>query len=767
MLKPSLFLLGCALIADNPGDVPDFGDAADMAPPPRPDSSHLGPSELPEVFLRYDISAKLLAEERKVVGEEVVRWTNPTGQTIDRVPLHLYLNAFSSTATTWTRGSTALRDFDFGRYVDAYGDPWGYIDVDEVAQDTRGLGGDEEAAKAELGYIQPNDGNPFDRTLAEVTLPTPVPAGGELVLRLRFTARMPVTIARTGCAEGWCHVAQWFPKIGVWDDAAKRGRLSGGWAARQFHGPTEFYADYADWDVKLDVPEGWKVVATGRYVGDAGGADGTTKVKAEEAGFDRFHYRQRAVHDFAWVAMREALVVTHRHDPEGPGGPIDISYVAPLGRESDIAELRAVAEKTFDVMGTRVGPYPYDTMKVLVPPWRAQESMGMEYPTLVTAGPGDPLLDRFGLERMHLQYGVTAHELIHNYFYGLVGNDEQQEALLDEGFTTFWEQQVMAAIDEERGPYRDFAGLPVSGMDLSRGRLKGRGAKVREAAVRRPANLFYEGTTGMNVYARVGITMGTAQRRFGADAVDAVMSTYFARWRFAHPTVEDFFSVLDEKGPPEMAAFVKEALRAREIPDFAVDEVASERWEAPSGWLATASGRTELDHTRMEEAQMLPLALPKSAKEEDGKATLVVTDPGWVTADGRSAEGGVSRVLLTPEKGTPQEGFEREDGDYWRTTVRLTGPGWKHLPTSVRLVFADGATILHEWDGRATWRMLELLRPAPLVEVLIDPESKNLIDLDPGNDGKRLEPADAQASTWAGFVTRAFSWLAMGVSWWL
>jgi hypothetical protein len=721
-----------------------------VAPAAPVDSRDLGPAELPPTRLRYDIAAKLLPAERVVEGELTLVWENPTGAPVDAVPLHLYLNAFESEATTWVRGSNALRQFSFDRYVDAYDDPFGWIDLTRVEQVTSA--GPREA---EHRFIQPNDGNPFDRSLAEVKLPAPVEPGGALTLRITFRSRLPVTIARTGGVDDWFHVGQWFPKIGVWDPPGVRGSQVGGWAARQFHGPTEFYADFADWTVDLDVPAGWSVVATGRQRGQT----------VSDGGRDKLVFEQRAVHDFAWVAARDAYVETHRHDPEGPGGPVDITYFVPAGRDHDVPILRAAAETTFDVLGARVGPYPFDTMKVIAPPWRAQESMGMEYPTLVTAGPGDPLMDNLSLQDIGIQEQVTSHEIAHNYFQGLVANDEQQEAFLDEGFTSYWEREIMEVIANERGGFQAFGHL-FDWEAMVSSRSAERAAKLRESALKRPANLFYPRSHGTQIYTRSAITFTTARRRFGQAAVDRVFSTYFQRHRFRHPTSDDFFAVLDEVGPPELARFVREALTADELPDYFVDVAESDPWEPPVGWGHDGAERLRMDDEALDDARRRALALDPAWADADEGVFLLVTDPGHV-AGGAVTPGGVRRERRPVTRGDAREGFEREDDELWRTVVRLGGPGWRDLPVDIRLRFADGVTLVYPWDGRGKWLELQLVRPAPLDEVLVDPDNKLAVDVVVHNDGVRLEPEPAQGSTWAGLVTRAAQWLAMGVSWWL
>ena len=79
---------------------------------------------------------------------------------------------------------------------------------------------------------------------------------GPSTVEIAWTAHVPRTFARTGAIGNFYFIAQWFPKIGVLEDA--------GWNTHQFHAGTEFFSDYGVYDVRITVPRGWVVGATGR-----------------------------------------------------------------------------------------------------------------------------------------------------------------------------------------------------------------------------------------------------------------------------------------------------------------------------------------------------------------------------------------------------------------------------------------------------------------------------------------------------------------------
>src|SRR5262245_53011578 len=143
---------------------------------------------LPATGLDYAIVVRLDPVTRGLSGHERIRWRNPGSTAVDRVPLHLYLNAFSNPDTTWMR--TGLNRVDsIDEILRRFDDPWGYTEPRAIRQSGREL---------EWKPIAPDDGNPLDRSLIEVRLAKPVAPGRTLTLEIEFEARLPVPIARTG-----------------------------------------------------------------------------------------------------------------------------------------------------------------------------------------------------------------------------------------------------------------------------------------------------------------------------------------------------------------------------------------------------------------------------------------------------------------------------------------------------------------------------------------------------------------------------------------
>jgi hypothetical protein len=702
---------------------------------------------LPKNRIRYRIDVSLDPASRVLKGREEIRWGNPSFGGVAAVPMHLYLNAFSHRGTTWMRTVPEERlRLETLREIDS--EPWGYIELKAVRQILP-----EGPQDARWTAIQPNDGNPFDRSLVEVELPVAVGPLKELVLEVEWEAKLPVPIARTGCLPDYCLVAQWFPKIGVLETRGVRHSRGEVWAARQFHGPTEFYADFADYDVTIRVPDGFTVGATGKG----------EEVGKGDDGLRAFRHTQRAVHDFTFVVGSNLVDHRFSHAPKGGGPEVEVRYMMTPDGLGQLERTRRSIEATLDVMGSRIAPYPYDVLTVILPPFRGRRTGGMEYPTLVTGVSGDPMWDGFPFGEVRLPELVAVHELGHQWFYGVLASNEQEEAFLDEGLNTYWEGEVMEELLGEEASFGRILGRTITIREMRTMGLRKVAADLREPIRKRPSALFYPGTWGQQIYARPALTMATAEGLFGQEVVDKIFASHYARNRFGHPDVEDFLAAAAFGGGQEVATFLREAFNQPRMPDFSIAEIKTAPWEPPLGRVGTGEAAVMITEDNREEHP--EVGLDPVAKEEDGSVFVEVTDPGWVR-ETRQISGTITRRLAPPLRREDAPDFEPGEG-FHESKVRLDGPGWDHLPVEVEFRFADGVVVRDEWDGMASWRAYRFLRKAPLLEVRVDPEAKIALDVTPENHARSVEPDKRFRADWGGWLGALAQWAIAGVSLWL
>jgi hypothetical protein len=382
----------------------------------------------------YAIEARLLPETHTIEGRLVLEWRNTSDTALTTFPFHLYWNAFRNNLSTSARGQ--------GRRAarpgpDSEGDRrFGYTQVRSI----RLLGEHTEDLTPSLHYIQPDDGNPEDRTVMEVSAKTPLAAGATARFGIEWIARIPYgNVGRAGWVHDYHFIVQWFPKIGV--------HWKGAWNCHQFHATTEFFADYGVYDVRLTLPRGYVVGATGLRKERTENPDGTETLR----------YVQEDVHDFAWTASLRFLERTSRFaDPGYP--PVDIRLLV-QPEHAHLAERYLEATKiALRSHGAWSAPYPYPQLTVVDPAW-GSASGGMEYPTLFTGGTyvwAPPALQS--------PEGVTIHEAGHQFWYGLVGNNEFEEAWLDEGFNTYHTSKAAFFALGPRGWGHRYFGPPTASI---------------------------------------------------------------------------------------------------------------------------------------------------------------------------------------------------------------------------------------------------------------------------------------------------------------
>jgi Peptidase family M1 domain len=657
------------------------------------------PERAPEV-VDYDIQVRLDANEKRLEGRERIVWRNPSQDTVSDLWFHLYLNAFKSTRTTFYResGGRLRRD-------DMPEDAWGYTDVTSLK-----LADGTDLTKA-MTFEQPDDGNGDDQTVARVVLPQPVPPGGSVTLDLDWKAQLPQVFARTGYKRDFFLVGQWFPKIAVYEPAGLRGRAAGGWNCHQFHANSEFYADYGRFRVAISVPSRFVVGATGPRVDTRKNADGTTT----------YVHEQRDVHDFAWTADPKFVEVKDTFSAERDVTPAEYEAAAKLvDRPLTEVRLRDVAitlliqpnhlpqarrhiqaaKNGLKYFGLWYGAYPYPTLTVVDPAVGALGAGGMEYPTFITAGTSF-LFNRWPLDRIRLPEEVTIHEFGHQYWYGLVGSNEFEESWLDEGFNTYSTHKVDAvsypAMMELFG-FRFFA--------HEEDRL-GNGLARRFDRIRTPAWGYSPGQYSFNSYSRPALVLGTLEAMLGAPTMARIMRTYHERFRFGHPSSDDFFAVASEVSGRDLRDFFRQVVEGPGLLDDAVTDVYSDRIPADHGVLEGPEGRRTV--TRRDAA--------KAAKE----------------------------------------------GALYRSTVELRRLGEVDLPVEVTLRFDGGAPPeKRTFAPGARWARWRYERKEKIVSAELAPRP---LDLDRLNDGRRAEPDGRAATRWSAsllfFVQQAIAFLGM------
>ncbi|RLE02549.1 MAG: hypothetical protein DRJ11_06835 [Candidatus Aminicenantes bacterium] len=507
----------------------------------------------------YNMDIVLNPEKNIIEGQEILTWTNSTNQPTSELWFHLYWNAFQNNRSTYLQ--EAQRE---GRRLVANfkEEDWGYCRVESLAVLPAGNFTAVDLTN-QMTFRQPDDNNPFDQTVFSVALPRPVNPGETIKLEIKFKAKVPRPISRTGVWKDYYFIAQWFPKIGVFENE--------GWNCHQYHAHSEYYADYGTYDVKITLPTAYIVGATGELVSSQVNGDGTTT----------HHFHQHSVHDFAWTASPRFLVFKEKFRHTS-GKETEITLLLqPYHRRLKERYLLAV-KNALKYCSQWFGEYPYSTVTCVDPAYNSK-SGGMEYPTLFTAGAY--FLDPPGSQRPE---GVTIHEFGHGYFYGLVGTNEFEHPWMDEGFTSFLDTEVYYAAYGPPYFTRRYFGfpvlfpqikIPVEAEGISRHRQT-----ARMDIMQRFAWQFMSGTSyGANSYAKAELMLRSLKRFMGEEKFWEMMKTYSTRHWFKHPRPADFLQVVEKFAGSQTVDILRQLIYQEGALDYALSSIKNHHLPPPRG----------------------------------------------------------------------------------------------------------------------------------------------------------------------------------------
>lgn len=551
----------------------------------------------------YKIEAQYDAETHTVTGREILTWHNTTLEAAADLYFHLYLNAFANNRSSFVREAGEM----WVDWLKLHPHGWGYIEVKALR-----IGGADVVNR--MRFVHPDDDNINDRTVVRVPLERPVPPGETVEVEVEFVAKLPKLVARSGYAGPFAFVAQWFPKIGVYRD--------GQWNCHQYHLTTEFFADFGAYDVSLTVPRHAVV-----------GATGVLRESHEDGASKTLRFVAEDVHDFAWTIDPRFQVI------ERTLGDTAIRLLVQPRHLAQADRYLQAARSALDWYQRWLGRYPYSQLTLVDPGPGGGGAGGMEYPTLITLGTA-----WWMPQRVRLPEFITVHEFGHQYWYGMVANNEAEEAWLDEGINSYVEGRIMDTVYGP-GSYLDLFGLRFDSSAMRR--LQYVRAAQHDPVTRRAWEFLDRSSYGAISYSKTALMLDTLAVYVGDEGLRQALAAYFQRWRFRHPRGEDFVASMNESLGQDLSWYFDQVLPGTGVVDYAVTQVNAEELHAPAGY--TVSGA------------------------EIGEEVL------------------------------PQE----PQGKQYHNEVVVERLGSVSLPVEVHITFDDGGVTKEHWDGRDRWKRFE------------------------------------------------------------
>jgi hypothetical protein len=592
--------------------------------------------------VNYTITATLDTATHTVSGRETIRYTNHSPDSLRYVWFQTDQNIYA----TGSRGS----------FINPADARWS-------AGDFRG--GYTISGLVALRGAEPGHGDtPLRRTPLATTpngttlradLDRPLPPGGSVTMELTFSFQVPEhgsdRMGRERFPEGWLYeIAEWFPRLAVYDDVR-------GWNTEQYLGQGEFYLEYGDIDFALTVPRNFIVAGSGTLLNPlevltatqrqrltrARTSDSTVAiVTVAEAGQAAsrpsgvsstltWRFSAKNVRDVAWAAAPNFV-----WDASGWNGILMQSYYPPEA-DPDWYNSTVYVRHTIKHYSEKWFRYPYPTAINVAGPVG-----GMEYPMIVFCS------HRAGAERRAL-FGVTTHELGHQWFPMVVGSNERLYAWQDEGFNTFINIYSGRAfysgdVPGARGQADQWAAFAVTGRDVPPMLPADRVPRplLGQAAYNKPAT---------------GLYLLRHQILDDSSRFDAAFREYIRRWAFKHPTPADFFRSMEDGLGEDLSWFWRGWFYRSDVVDLAVDSVT----------ITADSAGTKTARTYLSSPGQLPMPVDLTFTFADSSSVLArlpveIWYLGNHYMDLRRVPGELVRVEIDARHGIPDV---RRENNVW------------------------------------------------------------------------------------------------------
>jgi hypothetical protein len=480
--------------------------------------------------IQCDLSVNLDVRTHRFTGTEKLVYENNSPDTLGMLYFHLYFNAFKPGSEMDVRSRT-ISDPD-----PRVGDRIAALTPDEVGdlRCTDMMQGKRQVQLEPLG------------TVLRARLARPVLPGKRTTLTFSFNGQVPLQIRRSGRdnAEGIAYsMTQWFPKVAVYDER--------GWHADPYVG-REFYGEWGDYDVKIALDSSFTVAATGvlRNADEIGhGYAARTRKQKRSDGKLLWHFKAPGVHDFAWSADPDYVNGT----VQVPNGPLlRFIYQDGPGTHDNWKQLPAYMVKAFGYMDAHFGKYPWPVFT-----FAQGGDGGMEYPmlTLIT-----------GERHLGSLVGTSVHELIHNWYYGVLASNELASPWMDEGFDQYAGAEVMRELFPRN--YKDRVHQAAIETYL----------RFADSPDREPMTVAADHFATNRAYSVDAYTMGEVLLdQLGAVIGDSTLHRgllrYFKTCGSKHPGPLDVQRVMEKESGLQLDWYFNEWVNTLRKLDYAVDTV--------------------------------------------------------------------------------------------------------------------------------------------------------------------------------------------------
>ncbi len=519
-------------------------------------SVSFGQSKYFQQRVNYTIDVTLNDSDKTLSGFETLHYTNNSPDTLHYIWFHLWPNAYKNDKTAFSEQLLQLASTGF------------YFSDEEKRGYINRLDFKVNGVSADLQ----DDSLYID--VAKLVLPFPLLPGETIKISTPFHEKIPFNFSRGGYVGNSFQITQWYPKPAVYD--------KNGWHPMPYLDQGEFYSEFGDYHVQITVPQNYVVAATGglqneeekKWLKEKTGEkpipaataaisvpfnkNGKTNAKVKKRYQPTIHkkkkpviianqksgsektktlvYEQKNVHDFAWFADKNFVV---KHDTiQLQSGRIINAWAFFLRPDSTV--WRKSIQFIKDAMRTRskwLGEYPYNTVSVV----EAKLAFygGMEYPTITSIS---PMPDEESLDM------TIEHEVGHNWLYGILATDERDHPWMDEGMNTYFDNRYkkLKYPSEKQADEKEYfleKRMPANDDDLI---YRTQIAEKKDQPIETASQGFSETNYDVIAYYKTGLWMKKLEDVIGKNLFDSCLHEYYNRWKFRHPSPQDFKNVVEQ-----------------------------------------------------------------------------------------------------------------------------------------------------------------------------------------------------------------------------
>ena len=514
--------------------------------------------------VKYNMNIDMDVNTNRFTGKQRLEYSNNSPVVLNKVFYHLYFNAFQPNS------SMDIRSQELGKVLVNNSPNWDGRVKDRISN----LKPDEIGYQKIISLKMNGVPQPFKyhETILEVLLTKSIAAKSKVVFEMEFEAQVPLQVRRSGRDNPTTGVrfsmSQWYPKLCEYDYE--------GWHPTPYVA-REFYGVWGDFDVTINIEKSYKLGGTGVLVNanevgwgyDMPGTELKPIAKAKRS----WHFVGENIHDFVWAADPEYKHLVYKMPNGGPTLHSIYNYKENDPKsDSAWANVLTAAATVLPFIEKNFGKYPYPQYSFI-----HGGDGGMEYPmATLLVGPG---------------LGTVFHEWLHSWYQMMLGTNESMYAWMDEGFTSYAEDEVSKFYDKKSAlqGYReslqksptnknlreaieimpeDHSSAYLSYFNLAKSDFE---EPMTTHADHFNSNYGYSTAA----YSKGEVFMEQLGYIVGADVRDKILLEYYKQWRFKHPNANDFMRVAEDVSGIQLDWYKEYWINTTKTIDYKIDSL----WE--------------------------------------------------------------------------------------------------------------------------------------------------------------------------------------------